>query len=162
MKFTIKNIWFSLLCALSVWGPETDASRLPGDTVPESYDLRFDVLSSGAENPNTFAAVARITTTVRTNTKMITLNARDLDVKNVTVTNVSQMTARPIPLRVRGWMISAHDERLEILMDVPVIKEEKLQVTVKYVGQIRSDNTGLYSTTTDGSLNGDGDKGRTG
>jgi aminopeptidase N len=118
------------------------AHRLPTDTRPESYELRF-VLPDLDGTESTFAGVTKITVAVLRTVDAITLNLKDLEVTNVTVTDVK--LCRDVVVRELEYR--SGDEQLEIRLGRPVLADRNYSVTVSYGGRIRTDDTGLYKSS---------------
>lgn len=113
--------------------------RLPRTTVPENYDLRFEFQDFNGIDNLTFSGVANINIIVMETTDVVTLNLRDLNVTNVTVTD-----NRYGLVPVKGSVYLANDERFEIRLSVTVPMGRRLRVSITYIGNIRTDMTGLY------------------
>jgi len=116
--------------------------RLPGTTAPDQYDLRFEFQDFNGVDNLKFNGVAKIIITVVSSTSVVTLNLRDLNVTNVTVADTTSYSTRY--LRVSEWVYLANDEQFEIRLDRSVPQGRHLQVSITYVGNIRTDMTGLY------------------
>lgn len=119
------------------------ACRLPAATRPESYELRFEPHTDGPAP--TFSGVARIVIRARHATDVITLNAKDLDVTNVTVTDVRLGD----DVAVDRLVHRPADEQLEIRLNACVAPERTYLVIVSYVGTVRTDSTGLHASSYD-------------
>lgn len=154
MMSRLLSLAAALLCVLSRGscnvGPQDPqdtaakmtAFRLPTTTRPESYELRFAPdLRDGANS--TFSGVADITVTALSAVDAITLNLRDLDVTAATVMDVK--LRRDVP--VDRLVYRTGDEQLEIRLGKSVPAGRKYLVTVRYGGKIRTDDTGLYTSS---------------
>jgi len=117
--------------------------RLPGTTVPNHYDLRFEFQDFNGTDNSTFSGVASINITVVSNTDVVTLNLRELNVNAVMVTDIT-MERRPLELKVKSWLYLVNDEQFEIYLDKTVSSKSYLRVSIAYDGNIRTDMTGLY------------------
>lgn len=117
--------------------------RLPGTTVPDYYDLRFELQNFTGPDNLTFSGQVNIHITVVSTTEVVTLNVRDLNVTTVTVTDISNVS-RPLDLKISKWLYLANDEQFEIhlIRSIPLGKYLRLSIT--YVGNVRTDMTGLY------------------
>ena len=116
--------------------------RLSGTTVPDQYDLRFEFQDFNGVDNLTFSGVANINIIVVSFTNVVTLNLRDLNVTNVTVADITSYSTRY--LLVSEWVYLANDEQFEIRLDRTVPPGKHLRVSIMYVGNIRTDMTGLY------------------
>jgi len=117
--------------------------RLPGTTVPDYYELRFELQNFTGPDNLTFSGQVNIHITVVSTTEVVTLNLRDLNVTAVTVTDITNVS-RPLDLKISRWMYLTNDEQFEIhlIRSVPLGKYLRLSIT--YVGNVRTDLTGLY------------------
>lgn len=148
LKFAVSVL---LLCALRApgycsvvagdgGGSAMDSFRLPDNTRPELYELRFTPRFDGLNS--TFGGAANITISVVAATKVITLNAKDLNVTGVRLTDVSN--AEPRELRVSEIKHQAHNEQLEIHLRTNVPKGKTVLVGLSFEARLRTDMTGLY------------------
>lgn len=117
---------------------------LPGTTVPESYDLTFYPHFRGADD-STFTGKTKITVTAATTTDTVTLNADELRVTNVTVTDVTDATSPPRHLPITRYFYNF--QQFHIVLDRPLTAGQRCEVTIFYEGPIRSDSAGFYITT---------------
>lgn len=116
--------------------------RLPMTTVPENYDLRFEFKDFNGVDNLTFSGVANITIIVVESTDVVTLNLRDLNVTDVTVAETTDDWYRL--LSVKECVYLTNDERFEIRLLRKIPTSRRLLVSIKYIGSIRTDMTGLY------------------
>lgn len=121
---------------------QTNEYRLPKTTVPENYDLRFEFQDFNGVDNLTFSGVANITIIVIEATDVVTLNLRDLNVTGVTITDVTDNRSHLI--KIQGWMYLTNYEKFEIRLARYVPISRRLQVSITYIGNIRTDMTGLY------------------
>lgn len=121
-----------------------DVFRLPGTTRPVSYDLRFAVRFNGRNS--TFGGVTKIAIVPTSNTRVVTLNAKDLNVTAVAVRDVGGNGGGPVPkdLSVRGTVFHARNEQLEIWLDQSVVANRRYLVTIEYEGICRIKPDGLF------------------
>lgn len=140
------SIWtFGLLISLQArcWAnggsePSVDENRLPDDTVPESYVLAVDPNQANGS----FEGCVKISIRVMTTTATITLNTRDLDLREIEV--VDEATNRTISLR--SWSYAAPREQMTIDMDGHVLAGRKYVVRIQFSGRLRDDATGFFRT----------------
>lgn len=123
-----------------------DVFRLPTDTKPESYDLRFEPKFDGINS--TFTGLTKIVVAVLENTRTVTLNLKDLNVTNVTVVDITN-APRNRDLVVKDLAYVAKNEQFEIRLSQNLPKGRKLLVTIAYWGKIRTDMSGLYLSSYD-------------
>lgn len=117
-----------------------DVFRLPGNTRPESYDLRF-VLNFNGKN-STFSGVTKIIIVPSSTTKVVTLNVKDLNVTNVEVRDVGGPS--PGHVKISDSMLWENNEQFEIRLVEAAVVGRRYLVTISYEGNIRTDLTGLY------------------
>lgn len=114
-------------------------SRLPDDTVPESYVLKVA--------PDLGAAVAPLTGQVdiviwvKNTTPVIVLNCKDLTLENVKVTDVN--TYRNI--QVDSWEYDEY-ERVHVSMSTHVLADRKYIISIRFRGYLRDDATGFFKS----------------
>jgi len=116
--------------------------RLPGTTVPDYYDLRFELQNFNGTDNLTFSGVVNINITVVMVTNVVTLNLKDLNVTAVTVTDIKTKSRHY--LEISKWVYLTNDEQFEIHLNKFIPKDRYLGVSIMYVGNIRTDMTGLY------------------
>lgn len=116
--------------------------RLPMTTVPKNYDLRFEFQNFNGVDNLTFSGVANITIIVMEALHVVTLNLRDLNVTGVTIEDITDDRVRLVS--VEGWMYLTNDERFEIQLSRTIPTNKRLRVSITYIGNIRTDMTGLY------------------
>lgn len=119
--------------------------RLPDVTRPESYDLRFEPKFDGINS--TFAGLTKINISVLMATDKVTLNLKDLNVTNVTVTDITN--PRTLNVDVKSLVYKPENEQFEIILNKAPPAGRKLQVTIAYWGKIRTDMSGLYLSSYD-------------
>jgi len=117
--------------------------RLPGTTVPNNYDLRFELQDFNGTGNLSFSGAVNINITVVLFTDVVTLNLKDLNVTAVTVTELTT-NSTPSDLGISKWVYLANDEQFEIHLNKSIPKGKCLRVSIAYVGNIRTDMTGLY------------------
>lgn len=74
--------------------------------------------------------------------RVVTLNLRDLNVTGVTIEDITDDRVRLVS--VEGWMYLTNDERFEIQLSRTIPTNKRLRVSITYIGNIRTDMTGLY------------------
>jgi len=122
----------------------TDAVfRLPGTTVPNYYDLRLELQDFNGTDSLTFSGVVTINILVLLFTDVVTLNLKDLNVTSVTAMDITT-SSRPLDLKVSKCVYLTNDEQFEIYLERSIPKDKYLEVSIMYVGNIRTDMTGLY------------------
>lgn len=120
-----------------------DVFRLPTETKPQSYELKFIPKFNG--NNSTFSGETKINITVHAHTNVITLNLKDLNVTKVTVADITNAKARNIS--VNNFINIIKNEQLKINLYNFLIAGRKYQVTISYEGKIRNDMSGLYMSS---------------
>lgn len=113
---------------------------LPGDTVPESYALAVEP-NLGAVN-DSIAGRVHISIRVKKTTPVITLNAKDLTVLQVQITDRS--TGRDV--KVDSWDYDDDREQLKIHAVGFVLANRKYIVYLRFVGALRNDNNGFFKS----------------
>lgn len=136
-----------LLCAFAGLGlgaqikddrEKMDIFRLSGDTVPEFYHLRFVPNFNGTNS--TFSGVTTIRIVATSNTKVITLNLKELNVTNVTVTDVKSQRN----IAVKDLVYDAKNEQFSIVTQNAIASKRSIMVVISYNAKIRTDLSGLY------------------
>lgn len=125
--------------ATGVPGRAAGPDRLPDDTEPASYALSVEPEPAAG----TFAGQAVIGIRVKVTTTAIVLNARDLDVSDVSVTD--KATGRDIALR--SWHRAPGRERVTVDVDGHVLADREYAVRIRFGGRFRDDATGFFSTS---------------
>jgi len=117
--------------------------RLPSTTVPDYYDLRFELQNFTGTDNLSFSGQVNIHIFVVSTTEVVTLNLRDLNVTAVTVTDITNVS-RPLDLKISEFVYLTNDEQFEIRLVRPVPLGMYLKLSITYVGKVRTDMTGLY------------------
>uniref|UniRef100_A0A2S2QZ70 Thyrotropin-releasing hormone-degrading ectoenzyme n=1 Tax=Sipha flava TaxID=143950 RepID=A0A2S2QZ70_9HEMI len=113
---------------------------LPGDTVPESYELSV-APDMSAENAS-FAGLVNIAIVAKKTTPSITLHSKRLVVHQVDVTDV--MTNRR--LRVDGWTYDRAGERLTVSVGEHVLADRKYTMRLRFEGSLSDGATGFFKS----------------
>lgn len=116
-----------------------DIFRLPDNTKPSSYELKFIPKFDGLNS--TFSGETKINITIIRSTRVITLNLKDLNVTNVKVYDV---TTKRRELRIDDLKNITKNEQFEIYLNTNVPPNRNLEVDISYNGKIRNDMSGLY------------------
>lgn len=145
LKFAVPILLFGLLIRDAIatsknGGPAMDSFRLPDTSSPTFYELQFTPKFNGFNS--TFTGVANITVVINSLTDVFTLNAKELNVTNITVTDVS--TRKPRSLDVASLKYVTHNEQLEIYLKIKIPPKKNILLSIRYTGNIRTDLTGLY------------------
>ncbi|XP_050443426.1 aminopeptidase N-like [Adelges cooleyi] len=134
-----------ILLALSCCGILADNDetvfRLPGDTIPLSYNLKFvDLLNDDFS----YNGVTKILIQVKSTTTVLTLNAFELDIKNVKVVD----TELSREINVTNFELIKKNEQLKVNLKEPwLIAGRQYNVEITYNGTLRTDMTGLYRSS---------------
>lgn len=115
-----------------------DVFRLPGTSVPESYELRFVPRFDGANS--TFSGLANIIVTMTATVSVIVLNVKDLNVTNATVQDVQNRRV----VNTTRLVYVERNEQFEIHLEKATIAQRRYLVSIAYNGKIRTDMSGLY------------------
>lgn len=118
--------------------PPTEPFRLPADTVPESYDLRFEFGPDAGTGPSTFGGVARIVVRAVAAARVVTFHAKDLTVVEVTVTDPDGGDVRLTAVRLAYW---PQNDQLDVHLSAAMEPGRRYRVTVLYEGRVRGDIT---------------------
>lgn len=134
--------------------PPPEAFRLPADTAPESYDLRFELGPPDAvAGPTTFGGVARIAVRAVAAARVVTLHVKDLTVGEVTVTGPDDGDGDGDGGGGGDRLVAAarlayrpHDEQLDVHLSAAMTPGRRYRVTVAYEGRVRRDAAvGLFA-----------------
>lgn len=121
---------------------EASEHRLPDDTVPESYALAVDPSDARSAN-GSFEGRVEIRFRVATTAATVTLNALDLDLREIRLVDVA--ADRSVGLRY--WEYApAPREQVTIHVDGHVFAGRKYVVRIRFVGRPRDDATGFFRT----------------
>lgn len=121
-----------------------DVFRLPGDTEPLSYTLRVWPFVNPEKDSFTFEGEVVIRVLAINGTDELTLNAVDLNVMSVAVTDLDKNTE----LDPVGFAVVARNEQLKIQVGSPgLIADRTYDVKIKYTGNLRDDMTGFYRSS---------------
>lgn len=117
--------------------------RLPRDTEPIAYSVRLAPKYDSETGEFQFGGQVEILIRVNYITAYVTLNARDMVIKDVAITE--RLTQTDVPV-VGHEMIETH-EFLVIHTDTNLLAGRQYLVKVAFVGYLRPDMTGFYKST---------------
>lgn len=114
--------------------------RLPNNTKPEHYDISLMTRIDQASFD--FSGIVRIDFVVLSNTREITLHARQLTVKDIRLLNGTQA----IPLLSYSYNVV-----MDFLMiptdNVDLLEGKRYTLDIQYEGILRKDNAGFYRSS---------------
>ncbi len=122
----------SVLFVIALVGTFAAAQRLPLTATPSHYQLTF----TPNFNDNTFAGEETIAVDVLRPTKAITLNAAEIEFKNVTITSGKQSQTAKVTLDEKNEMAT-----FTVPQNIPAGGAE---IKISYTGQLNSHLAGLY------------------
>lgn len=122
--------------ALGAWAGD----ELPDDTEPVAYGLRLAPRYDPAADQYAFGGQVEICIRINTITLMVTLHARDLQIKSVSI--VESQTQ--VSVDVDYWTMLADEERLVIGPGDHLLAGRVYQVRIVFQGLLRTDTTGFY------------------
>lgn len=121
--------------------PDTWPSyRLPRDTQPLEYGLRLVPKYDGNQNLYTFGGQVEIVIVVNVITPNVTLNAKDMQIKSVAITELKTQT----DLAVDSFELDNDAEILVIYVGTNLLTGRQYQVKIVFQGLLRTDMTGFY------------------
>ncbi|VVC40906.1 Hypothetical protein CINCED_3A003082 [Cinara cedri] len=120
--------------------PQTDDDRLPRDTEPLAYGLRLVPSYDKPSDQYQFGGQVEILIKVNEITPNVTLNARDMVIKSVAVTEYSTQT----DLEMDAFVMVPDEERLVISTTKNLLAGRRYQVKIVFQGMLRTDMTGFY------------------
>lgn len=119
--------------------------RLPNDTEPLSYTLSVKPIIILEKNLFAFNGNVTIRIRAKTSTKELTLNAVDLEINKIVVTD-EKTPSNSISLA--GYNLVANNEQLKIRFEEPgLIVGQNYSVQILYSGSLRNDMTGFYKSS---------------
>lgn len=121
----------------------TDDNRLPLDTEPLAYGLRLMPKYDEPSKQYQFAGQVMILIKVNKITPSVTLNARDMIIKSVAVTEYSTQT----DLEMDTFYMVPELEQLFISTTKNLLAGRRYQIKIVFQGLLRTDMTGFYRTT---------------
>lgn len=122
--------------ALGAWAGD----ELPRDTEPVAYGLRLAPRYDPVADQYAYGGNVDIWIRVNAITSVVTLHARDLQIKSVAI--VESQTQVSVP--VDYWTMLADQERLVIYPGDHLLAGRVYQVRIVYRGLLRTDTTGFY------------------
>lgn len=124
---------------------ESDGSssyRLPRDTQPLAYGLRLVPKYDKGSNLYTFGGQVEILIYVNSITPNVTLNAKDMQIKSVAITELKTQK----DLEVDSYEIDNKAEILKIYAASNLLVGRRYQVKIVFQGLLRTDMTGFYKS----------------
>jgi len=122
---------------------EMDVFRLPNSTEPIDYTLKIQTIIEPKSNQFKFTGNVTINIRVKTTTKELILNAVDLEIKQIEISDTNLPTGTNIGSL--SYSLSVKNEQLIIQLDQPgLIADRFYNVKITYSGQLRRDMTGFY------------------
>lgn len=136
--------WFVLAVVLVSTGGDTgDGSvsyRLPRDTEPVAYGLRLVPKYDQPSNAYSFGGQVEILIRVNSITPNVTVNAKDMQIKSVAVTEYKTQT----DLEVDGYDMLPDQEQLVIYVAKNLLVGRLYELKIMFQGLLRTDMTGFY------------------
>lgn len=117
--------------------------RLPRDTEPIAYSVRLAPKYDNDTGEYEFGGQVEILVRVNHITAYVTLNARDMTIKDVAITEYRTQTDVPLI----GYELIEADEFLVIHADANLLTGRQYLVKVMFLGYLRPDMTGFYHST---------------
>lgn len=114
--------------------------ELPRDTEPVAYGLQLAPRYDPAADEYAFGGHVEIWIRVNAITSVVTLHARDLQIKSVAIIE-SRMQ---VSVDVDYWTMLADEERLVIGPGDHLLAGRVYQVRIVFQGLLRTDTTGFY------------------
>lgn len=143
-NFTFIILWFGLvLNTLGQESQEMDVFRLPDTTKPESYDLLIVPTLNGPYD-SCYSGDVKIVILPNKCTNTITLNVREVDITQVTISECHGQSAKEI--KVVEQIFVSKNEQFIIKLDTSIVPDKKYVLKMKFAASIRSeiDESGLY------------------
>lgn len=131
-----KTIVFLFALGSSLGEPN---DRLPGDTVPLAYNLHLAPGYDAGSGAYAVGGQVEILIAVVNITPNVTLNARDLEIKSVAITELVTQTA----VEVDGHDLF-ENEQMTVYANKNLLAGRRYQVKIVFQGPLRDDMTGLY------------------
>jgi len=129
-----------LIAALPCRGTDYTPVELPRDTAPYAYALRLVPSYDPDHKSFQFAGHVEIRINVNWGTLNVTLNARDLRIKSVSVIHIKTLEA----LEVEAWTLYPKTERLVVTVGRRLLAGHQYNVKIRFYGLLRTDMTGFY------------------
>jgi len=137
----------ALVAALVAVHPNASSSaesepsyRLPRDTKPLAYGLRLVPRYDKGSDLYTFGGQVEILIYINSITPNLTLNAKDMQIKSVAITELK--TQADIP--VDSYELDNDAELLHIYSSSNLLTYRRYQVKIVFQGLLRTDMTGFY------------------
>lgn len=136
-------------CVLRAFGAtdeneKMNVFRLPNNTEPIAYKLTIRPTIDPKNNIFTFTGNVVINIRVKSSTKELTLNADDLEIESVKVTDTNTSTE----FAVIEYNCIVRNQQLKILLEEPgFIADRVYDVKISYTGNLRNDMTGFYKSS---------------
>lgn len=117
--------------------------RLPRDTEPIAYSLKLAPKYDNDTGEYEFGGQVEILIRVNHITASVTLNARDMVIKDLKITDYKTETDVPLI----GYEMIEANEFLVINADMNLLAGRQYVVKVVFLGYLRPDMTGFYRST---------------
>jgi len=117
--------------------------RLPRDTRPLAYGLRLVPKYEKGSNLYTFGGQVEILIYINRITPNVVLNAKDMQIKSVAITETKTQTDMPVD----SYVLDNDAEILNIYAANNLLAGRKYQVKIVFQGLLRTDMTGFYRST---------------
>uniref|UniRef100_A0A2S2PB91 glutamyl aminopeptidase n=2 Tax=Schizaphis graminum TaxID=13262 RepID=A0A2S2PB91_SCHGA len=119
---------------------ESSSYRLPRDTQPLAYGLRLVPKYDAGSDMYTFGGQVEILIYVNCITPNVTLNAKDMQIKSLAITEFKTQT----DVAVDSYELDNDAEILNIYADNNLLVGRRYQVKIVFQGLLRTDMTGFY------------------
>lgn len=149
LRYSLVGLLFCVVVVVNGWQQIDNAAiddtvmkninyRLPNNTKPESYDITL--ITNIDQNDFNFTGRVVITLRVLEASNNITIHARQLEIKTITLTTVAS-----------GMIINLHPHTYDNITEFLVIptqtelkKDTQYILTVEYAGILRTGSSGFY------------------
>jgi len=121
---------------------ESSSYRLPRDTQPLAYGLRLVPKYDVGSDMYTFGGQVEILIYVNSITPNVTLNAKDMQIKSLAITEFKTQT----DVAVDSYELDNDAEILKIYADNNLLAGRRYQVKIVFQGLLRTDMTGFYKS----------------
>lgn len=114
--------------------------RLPRDTRPLAYGLRLVPKYDEGSDLYTFGGQVEILIYINSITPNVTLNAKDMEIKSVAITEMKTQTDQAVD----SYELDNDAEILYIYAEKNLLAGRQYQVKIVFQGLLRTDMTGFY------------------
>jgi len=114
--------------------------QLPRDTTPLAYGLRLVPKYDKGDKTFVFGGQAEIIIYVNCITSTLTMNAKDMQIKSVAITELKTQT----DLAVDSFELDNDAEILRMYPECNLLAGRRYQVKIVFQGMLRTDMTGFY------------------